>query len=223
MDFRFYKVEENLNNNIHNLVRSEEKRIFRSKRLDRSTYELKRILDLCIDLISFLNERATDGRNKKGNRYISNDFSVKIDFLRPNENDVDINIFLQHSAPDDFNNHFYIKQELFERFITTYKDNFYEIIVIETLTFLTRQHTDSDEDDEEDDEVTIVKNYECVDGKYPIVKTFSENLCVVCLVNKPNILYENCRHIPTCSSCEKVKNLEKCSICRSKATLKYEI
>ena len=157
MDFRFYKVEENLNNNIHNLVRSEEKRIFRSKRLDRGTYELKRSADLCIDLLDFFFERIVDGENKKGIRYLFSDFHVKIDFLRPNENDVDIDIFSKKFSPDDYNTHFYINQKLFESFITTYKDNFYEIIVIETLTFLTRQDTDSDEDDEEEEEVTIVK------------------------------------------------------------------
>ena len=56
----------------------------------------------------------------------------------------------------------------------------------------------------------------------PIIKTFKEDKCIICLENKPNVFYENCKHIPTCSSCEEVKNLNKCPMCRSKENMKYK-
>ena len=79
------------------------------------------------------------------------------------------------------------------------------------------------EDELEEEEITIGQEYERENGKIPIIKTFKEDKCIICLENKPNILYEHCGHIPTCSKCEEIENLNKCTICRRIATLKFKI
>ena len=43
MDFRFYQVEEDLNHNNNYFILSGEKRVFKSRRLDKSIYKLKKI------------------------------------------------------------------------------------------------------------------------------------------------------------------------------------
>ena len=48
----------------------------------------------------------------------------------------------------------------------------------------------------------------------PTFKFFKEDVCVVCLQNKPEIMFYDCRHFCVCSDCEKVKPLMKCACCR---------
>ena len=42
----------------------------------------------------------------------------------------------------------------------------------------------------------------------------SEN-CVICLNNPPNVLFCNCGHICFCSECEKLKNSNRCPLCKT--------
>ena len=99
------------------------------------------------------------------------------------------------------------------------EDNFcYEIKVKETLVYLTQFVSNSDTDGEED--VTMVQNHNFLNKKESMIKIFKEDKCIICLENKPNMLYENCKHISTCFSCEEIKNLNNCPICRSIVTLK---
>ena len=222
MDFQFYKVEQDLNFLIHNLVHSKDKRVFKSRRLTKDDYKLRSPNQLFDDIRNFLNKRVEDCKNNQG--YISNTFIIKIYFFSLPEvidNAVDFQLFTAKfnenglksftTYEEFFNEHFFINME---------NNNCYNIFVTEILKYLTPAGSDTDDGEEED--ITIVQNYECVNGKKPIVKTFSENKCVVCLNNKPNILYENCKHIPTCSNCEEIKNLNNCPVCRS-VTLKYLI
>ena len=48
----------------------------------------------------------------------------------------------------------------------------------------------------------------------PTFKIFKEDVCVVCLHNKPEIMFYDCQHCCVCSDCEKVKPLMKCPCCR---------
>ena len=55
----------------------------------------------------------------------------------------------------------------------------YEFVIIETTMYLTSENIESEEENE-DEEITIIK-------------TYKEDKCIVCLENKPDILYENCK------------------------------
>ena len=48
----------------------------------------------------------------------------------------------------------------------------------------------------------------------PTFKIFKTDDCVVCLHNKPEIMFYDCHHCCVCSDCEKVKPLMKCPYCR---------
>ena len=47
--------------------------------------------------------------------------------------------------------------------------------------------------------------------------------CVICLNNKPGIMFYDCRHCCVCSDCEKVKPLMRCPYCRNTITTKIII
>ena len=51
---------------------------------------------------------------------------------------------------------------------------------------------------------------------------YSDN-CIVCCIEKPNILNIPCLHISTCESCENIGELTKCSICRMVIQRKVKI
>ena len=46
-------------------------------------------------------------------------------------------------------------------------------------------------------------------------KIFKSDECIICLTNKPNILFCNCGHIPICTECYKLKSLSACPICKT--------
>ena len=46
-------------------------------------------------------------------------------------------------------------------------------------------------------------------------KIFKSDECIICMVNKPNILFCNCGHISICTECYKLKSLSACSICKT--------
>ena len=49
----------------------------------------------------------------------------------------------------------------------------------------------------------------------PLIKSFKQDKCVVCLENEPNILFNECNHICICFECEKITQFKKCPCCRS--------
>ena len=44
---------------------------------------------------------------------------------------------------------------------------------------------------------------------------FVEENCLICVTNKSNILYTNCRHMCVCSYCHKLYPIDKCPLSRS--------
>ena len=56
-----------------------------------------------------------------------------------------------------------------------------------------------------------------------LIKPFLYDKCVVCLENKPNILFEKCYHCCVCIECEKIKPFSSCPCCRKKNSLKINI
>ena len=80
----------------------------------------------------------------------------------------------------------------------TIKRNFF-IYMVPTVYFQNRQ-TGPDEVEEE----------------YHIKKSIKSTECVICLQNRPNVLYIKCRHIVACDSCDLSGKLLECPICRTK-------
>ena len=222
MDFQFYQVEEEKHYNVCNNTFTFEERVFKSIRLNKDNYKLRKPQQVFDDISYFLNMRVEYCKNNyKG--YCENNFSVNFDFFPFTgelENPIDLDLFdATFSMFRDID--FPSDEELFNKKLLSYmEDNFcYEIKVKETLVYLTQFVSNSDTDGKEED-VTMVQNHKFLNKKESIIKIFKEDKCIICLENKPNMLYENCKHIPTCSSCEEIKNLNNCPICRSIVTLK---
>ena len=55
-----------------------------------------------------------------------------------------------------------------------------------------------------------------VEEEYHIKKSIKSTECVICLQNRPNVLYIKCRHIVACDSCDLSSKLLECPICRTK-------
>ena len=47
-----------------------------------------------------------------------------------------------------------------------------------------------------------------------LFKIFKSDECIICMVNKPNILFCNCGHLCECVGCYKIKTPSICSICK---------
>ena len=57
----------------------------------------------------------------------------------------------------------------------------------------------------------------------PTFKILKMDDCVICLNNKPEIMFYDCLHCCVCSDCEKVKPLMKCPYCRKEIIAKIII
>ena len=50
-------------------------------------------------------------------------------------------------------------------------------------------------------------------------KIFKAEECIICLSNKPNVLFCSCGHLCICNECNKTKRLNVCPACRAKNTM----
>ena len=48
-----------------------------------------------------------------------------------------------------------------------------------------------------------------------LFKIFKSDECIICMVDKPNILFCNCGHLCECEGCYKIKTLSTCPICKT--------
>ena len=48
-----------------------------------------------------------------------------------------------------------------------------------------------------------------------IFKIFKSDECIICMTNKPNVLFCNCGHLSYCINCYKMKTLSVCPICKT--------
>ena len=49
----------------------------------------------------------------------------------------------------------------------------------------------------------------------PIQRSIKQEECVICYEAQPNVLYQDCRHISTCSKCENAGRILRCPLCRA--------
>ena len=64
----------------------------------------------------------------------------------------------------------------------------------------------------------IIYNYEPTPEKPKIInlfKIFKSDECIICMGNKPNILFCNCGHLCECEGCYKIKTFSTCPICKT--------
>ena len=48
-----------------------------------------------------------------------------------------------------------------------------------------------------------------------LFKIFKSEECIICLTNKPNVLFCNCGHVSYCLNCYKIKSFFVCPICKT--------
>ena len=66
---------------------------------------------------------------------------------------------------------------------------------------------------EKEDEEEIEEEEETINE----LKTFKFDNCVICLENKPSVLFCNCGHLCVCKEC--IKRFTKCPICKKENTI----
>ena len=60
-----------------------------------------------------------------------------------------------------------------------------------------------------------------LDAPIPARIPFVQENCVICMTNKPNILYSSCWHMCICRSCDRSHPINKCPLCRRGAASKF--
>ena len=50
---------------------------------------------------------------------------------------------------------------------------------------------------------------------------FKQDTCVICITNKPDILYSGCGHMCMCSSCDRAHPVNTCPLCKSEYVNKF--
>ena len=71
--------------------------------------------------------------------------------------------------------------------------------------------------EESEDEVLENENH------ITVKKPFVSDQCVVCLSNKPNLIFIKCLHCCVCLECEKRRPFNKCPSCRTNILMKINI
>ena len=83
------------------------------------------------------------------------------------------------------------------------------------------------EEDEIEDELELDDEIEDVIEEdktpIPVSKPFVSFQCVVCLSNKPNLIFINCLHCCVCLECEKRKPFNRCPSCRTDISIKINM
>ena len=85
---------------------------------------------------------------------------------------------------------------------------------------------DENEEVGEDEEIEPEENSEDEDSDEETInadKTFKFDECVICLTNRPNVLFCNCGHLCLCIECDEVKRLKVCPVCKFENTIKRTV
>ena len=91
----------------------------------------------------------------------------------------------------------------------------YEIHVEVKIYIEDEEEAEEDEEEAEEDEEE--------QRDIPTFKIFKVDNCVICLNNKPEIMFYDCLHCCVFSDCDKVKPLMKCPYCRKEIIVKIII
>ena len=91
-------------------------------------------------------------------------------------------------------------------------EGFYIDIEMETTFYLHLDEIVDEDEIEDEDEETV-----------PVEDVFTEDNCLVCLENKPNILFLPCNHLIVCEECESNGKFKYCVKCRKQIFRKIKI
>ena len=188
MVINFYKIEEQLDYNIHNLEYRKNKTVFSTSTLAKKDFKITSIEQLYYDLIyDFLDKRVASQYENYGENFRVNENTIQIKFYHEDymEKHVtfrlfSIDFYLTSNTYLDYTEDFFN-----EEFFKKNEDCPYEIRIVETAT-IRQDSSESDSEDEEEEPQPI-----------EFRQTIKSNECVIRLENKPNVLYSNCLHIPT--------------------------
>ena len=88
---------------------------------------------------------------------------------------------------------------------------FYAISELENNDELIISHTEPTfEDEEEEEEEPTPEKPKVIN----LFKIFKSDECIICMDDKPNILFCNCGHLCECEGCYKIKTPSTCPVCK---------
>ena len=89
---------------------------------------------------------------------------------------------------------------------------FYAISELENKGELRISHTEPTlEDEDEEEEEPLFEKPKVIN----LFKIFKSDECIICMDNKPNILFCNCGHLCECEGCYKIKTPSTCPVCKT--------
>ena len=88
-----------------------------------------------------------------------------------------------------------------------FKKTFEIHIDVDAEYFIKGEEEEVEEEEEEEQLITVLKAYK-------------EDKCVVCLMNKPKVLFYDCMHQCVCLECEERKPFKSCPCCRTRISTK---
>ena len=114
------------------------------------------------------------------------------------------------------NNEYYIKDlkiilsTSYDFVHVDYDFYFYAISELENNDELIISHTEPTFEDEEEEEEPTPEKPKVIN----LFKIFKSDECIICMDDKPNILFCNCGHLCECEGCYKIKTPSTCPICK---------
>ena len=89
----------------------------------------------------------------------------------------------------------------------------------------TESESEMEEETEDEMELGEESEDEILENENHITvrKSFNSDKCVICLSNKPDILFINCLHRCVCLECEKRRPFNRCPSCRTDISMKINI
>ena len=121
-------------------------------------------------------------------------------------------ITIQSTSPELEPQYCYFFREDEDDFKEQLNNSFNEIKIEMLTTFYLNLSDENDLDDYEEDITTP-----------PIQDVFEDENCLVCLENKPNIIFCPCNHFVVCEECDKKGVFVNCVKCREKINNKLKI
>ena len=91
------------------------------------------------------------------------------------------------------------------------------IEVVQEYVFLRVNELESVNGLESEDELEEDKTH------ITVSKPFKSDECVICLTNKPDLIFINCLHCCVCLKCERRKPFNRCPSCRTDISMKINI
>ena len=137
-------------------------------------------------------------------KYIKDDFILKqlftyFSFLYEKDN----NEYYIKGVKIVLNSAYYLNHEDYEFY-------FYVISELENNNELIISHTELTFEDEEEPTLEDEEKPKIIN----LFKIFKSDECIICMDNKPNILFCNCGHLCECEGCYKIKTPSTCPVCK---------